>query len=110
MADNDSPENLNPLWYTCLMWWDINGFRWFFPNRMTDRRKALDPIALEVMSDTLRIPNEACRHGALHGLGHMHEQYPERVTDIIDRFLAVHTDISTELRGYAVAARAGNVL
>jgi hypothetical protein len=96
----------NPLNSSCYMWWDIIPFY----GKSGDAREQLDATMLDVMAKTLDIDHEACREGALHGLGHWKGAYPEFVEATIDRFLADNPHISSSLRSYAQAARNGSVL
>jgi hypothetical protein len=64
---------------------------------------------LQVLARTLRVESEACREGALHGLGHWHLAHAERVEAIVDEWLAERPAISAELRAYAGYARGGCV-
>ncbi len=93
----------NPLNMTCYMWWDIIPFY----GKCGDAREQLDATMLDVMAKTLEIDHDACREGALHGLGHWHSAYPAFVEGVIDRFLANHPKLSPELLSYAKAARLG---
>lgn len=69
--------------------------------------EAIEYVCLEVMEATLTIGHIACQEGALHGLGHWAECYPDRVGRIIDQYLM---NPAPELRDYAIAARSGGVL
>jgi hypothetical protein len=95
----------NPLNHTCYMWWDIIPFY----GKSGDAREQLDQTMLDVMAKTLEIDHEACREGALHGLGHWRDAYFEFVEVTIDRFLARHQNISPGLRSYAQAVRTSGV-
>ena len=68
------------------------------------------PAILDVMTQTLNLDSDACREGALHGLGHWAMYYPKRVAAIIDEFLKKNPDLRPELRNYALGARTGCVL
>ena len=72
--------------------------------------RGVDDAILLVMARTLRLDSEACREGALHGLGHWHRAHPDRTTRIVDEWLASGPEISPELRQYAFSARSGCVL
>lgn len=66
---------------------------------------------LTVLERVLRIPHDACIASALHGLGHMvFRTNRDRITAIVDRFLAATPGLGPELREYAEAARVGRVL
>lgn len=100
-------NKLNPLNGVCFMWWDIIPL---YGKSGDPSREVLDPHCLDVMERTLGLESIACQEGALHGLGHWQRAYPERVVKIIDEYLARETDIDSELREYALAARAGMIL
>jgi hypothetical protein len=131
------PEPPAPLNSSCYMWWDLfptwgggggqahereagwgtsRQDRRRSPRRGAGRSGAesaihtVDEAILEVLARTLKIESEPCREGALHGLGHWGLNHPERVAEIIDRWLATAPCISPELRRYADSARAGCVL
>ncbi|MFN0064028.1 MAG: hypothetical protein ACKVPX_16090 [Myxococcaceae bacterium] len=97
----------------CYMFWDL------FPLSPTalprpDQERVeptvpMDILCLKVMERCLTIPHSACRRGALHGLGHWQACYPQRVTDIIDRFLENTSDLPSDLQAYAESARVGEV-
>lgn len=124
------PEAPAPLNSSCYMWWDLFptwGGHGDEPPAATGRRargrtartaydpaivalRRVDDAILYVMARTLRLDSEACREGALHGLGHWHRAHPDRTTRIIDEWLAGNPRISPELRAYALSARCGCVL
>jgi hypothetical protein len=91
----------------CYMWWDVIPF---LGQPDKPAYKALDQACLDVMEKTLKLKSDACRENALHGLGHWHFVYPERVEKIIDAFLKANPNIRKELKQYALSARAGCVL
>ena len=97
----------SPLNGVCYMWWDILPIG-AQPNNpdQTD----LDREILGVMESTLRLDAVACPESALHGLGHWHLQYPQRVEGIIETFLKDHEEMRAELRIYAMNASRGCVL
>jgi hypothetical protein len=133
------PEPAGPLNTICYMWWDLFP-TWGTPAdsrspseapaRATGQTARLarraqrhavradpdaalfstDDVILTVMERTLRLDSEACREGALHGLGHWCRRHPERVPSIIAAWLAERPPISPELQRYALAARTGCVL
>lgn len=97
----------NPVNSVAYMWWDILPLC----GRPDDKKfQELDEASLEVMEQTLELDSTACKESALHGLGHWHLQYPDRVESIVDRFLKTKkTSITPELESYARAARQGCV-
>ena len=105
--EREYTDKLNPLNSICFMWWDIIPL---YGKSGNSSREVLDPYCLGVMERTLHLPSVACQEGALHGLGHWERAYPDRVAKIIDEYLARETEISDELRAYALAARAGMIL
>jgi hypothetical protein len=97
----------NPLNHTCYMWWDTIALS---PRSSDHVRRQLDQTSLDVMAKTLEIDHEACREGALHGLGHWCDGgYGEFVKTTIDRFLERNPNVSPSLRSYAKSARSGSV-
>src|SRR5205823_1175926 len=96
----------DPLSTTCYMWWHI------FPTRPDPDRQAdqqlLDAL-LSTVNGILSLPSEACCESALHGLGHQRDVAPQRVREVVDRFLAGRPHISPELRSYALRAKEGEV-
>ena len=79
----------SPLNAVCYMWWDIMPV--YGGPRLEDRY-ALHRAALATVLD---FESLACAESALHGLGHWHRAYPERVEGLIDGFLATHSDASS---------------
>jgi hypothetical protein len=76
----------------------------------SEDRYALHRAALDVMATVLDFRSLACAESALHGLGHWHRAYPERVEGLIEGFLATHSDAGPELLTYARSSRCGCVL
>jgi len=97
----------SPLNAVCYMWWDIMPV--YGDPRLEDRH-ALHRASLDAMATVLDFESLACAESALHGLGHWHRAYPERVESLIDGFLATHSDARPELLTYARSARYGCVL
>ncbi len=91
----------NPLNTICYMWWDL------FPSWGTPKSE-IDDSALAAMTSILALDSLACQESALHGLGHWHSAYPERVGAAIEGFVRSgrHRE---ELGAYAAAARCGCV-
>lgn len=100
-------SHVSPLNRICYMWWDIFP-TWGEPGDATC--KQIDEALLEVMRRCLALSSEACRESALHGLGHWHLHYPTQVEVILDQFLESSPHLEVELKAYAEAARAGQVL
>jgi hypothetical protein len=95
----------NPLNYICYMWWDVFP-AWGDP---VDASRSESAAFLDVMGQCLTLGNPACVEGALHGLGHWHYLFPQRVEAIIDGFVRGRTDLSPELMMYVRRAREGDV-
>ena len=94
----------NEINVTVYMWWDLIPIY----GQPDDRsRKQIDETILDVMSQTLNLPSDACRESALHGLGHWNLYYPQFVARCIDDFLKREQTLRPELRTYALNARAG---
>jgi hypothetical protein len=95
-----------PLNLVCYMWWDIIpiGGRPEFVSQ-----NAIDEECLRVMEKVLHLDSIACQESALHGLGHWHLSYSQRVENAIDRFLVSHPNLRPELLRYAKSARRGYV-
>jgi len=91
----------------CYMWWDIIPIS----GRPEDpNHKEMNQELLQVMESALQLDSIACQESALHGLGHWQLYYSEKVTKIIDRFLAIQKNLPDALRTYAVNAARGCVL
>jgi len=100
-------EVSNPLNCICYMWWDL------LPCRS---EKALEASSapevaeyFSVLERCLTISHQACIEGTLHGLGHWHPYFPERVEGIINGFLGSHGDLRPELVEYARCAQIGGI-
>ena len=93
------------------MWWDIfpsKGGPTYGPD--TGGEPELHAACLNTMSQILSMPSELCQLSALHGLGHWHENYGERVEEIVNSFLLNTSDITTRIIDYAGKAKTGEVL
>jgi hypothetical protein len=90
--------NQSPLNSVCYLLWDESPLgRW-------------KDVVLEVMEFALYLPNYACIESALHGLGHRHHQSPERVDEIIDKYLSKTKSLKSELRRFAARAKTGAII
>ena len=69
-----------------------------------------DDTLLEVLEARLALDSVACQRAALHGLGHEYSAAPDKVPEIIHRWLQRHPHAPDELRAYAVQASTGRVL
>ncbi len=95
----------NALNYTCYMLWDISPLsNW----ERSPERSIFYRAVCDVLEHALTSPNRACVESGLHGLGHIHSSYPERVEEVIDRYL-VAAKPPEELRRYAMDAGRGHV-
>jgi len=90
----------------CFMWWDLP--RWQ-PRNDTPGSWEYTEAALKTLERSLALPSAACQEAALHGLGHHAFNSPDRVSEIIGRFLTCAAARQPELIGYAGAARRGMV-
>jgi hypothetical protein len=99
-------EEGNPVNSACYMWWDIIPFAGA-PGSAA--QKLLDDAALDVMEKMLSLDSVACRESALHGLGHWHHAYPQRVEEIVARALERAKDWPEGLLTYARSAQCGCV-
>jgi hypothetical protein len=97
-------EPSSPLNSACYMWWD-NGRSFGLRPEDAD----IDDTLLSVMSHTLDLQSRPCQESALHGLGHWHASYPDRVEEIIDAFIGDADHLDQSLLGYAKAARTGAI-
>lgn len=91
----------------CYMWWDILPLAGAPED---PSRRQIDAAALSVMEATLGLDSVACRESALHGLGHWHRAYPERIGEIIERALRGSAAWPPALARYAAIAKTGCVL
>lgn len=96
----------NPLNSACYMWWDILPIHGC-PEQSV--RAEFDAEVLAVLRQLLRIPHDACRESALHGISEWSIYYPQ-VCGIVDEFLSITPGLRPELVSYARRARIGNVL
>lgn len=90
----------------CYMFWDVCPLSYLMeiPNQ-----SELEEAVFSVLEQTLLIAHRACREGALHGLGEIACVSPQKVAEMVDRFLA-NNQIDDTLRSYATQARVGDVL
>ena len=101
--DHKSSSDLNPI---CYMFWDVNPLGCL---KGVDGEEHLKNTVFTVLKKTLMLPHLACKESAIHGYGEFHCFYSETVEEAMDEFLK--TNISNaELKTYAIAARAGNIL
>jgi hypothetical protein len=114
VLDDKEPNQANNV---CFMFWDT--FPMFARTKHREACKEpnvrdhwedhvhIEDACLTVMEETLKIDHPACQEGALHGLGEWVHAYPERVTRVIEGFLATHPN--EQLSRYAGHALVGYV-
>jgi hypothetical protein len=88
------------------MWWDLVPI---CGRPEEPSQTEFDNEVLHVMKRTLELKSDACREGALHGLGHWHDGYAAEIEKIIDNFLQHNSDLRPELAEYAAHAKTGMV-
>lgn len=95
--------NENPLDGTCFMWWDLlHDFAQGPEGRIGSD---MDSEILATLEKISQLNHDVCTKSALHGLGHWRVFCPDRVTAIIDTFLASNPNLDQDLRTYALQAR-----
>jgi hypothetical protein len=100
---NEPASELNGI---CYMFWDTNCS--LSSLESVRDKEQFEEAVFRVLGRILTIPHRACREGALHGLGHLQIEYPERVAALVDTFLQ-HAELDDALRQYALRARGGRV-
>lgn len=101
----DEPTD-NPLNSICYMLWDVTPLA--FWDKDPNKKYYYAAIA-GVMEKALYLSNPACIESALHGLGHIQDQVPDRVRQIIDGFLKKRNFSRPELVHYANNAKKGYI-
>lgn len=108
-----SEKGGSPLNESCYMWWDSLRFDlWHGTPHCTPWSSLHDEIVI-TQQRLLAIPHDACHESALHGLGHLIHDYPERrgeLTRVVDELLWRNPDLRPELIAYAAQAKAGQIL
>ena len=99
-----SSSKLNNI---CYMRWDVTPLNCW--EGRPDKNLAYEAV-VDVMEAALGSKNIACIESALHGLGHTKTYLPERITLIIEHFLATNSNLRPELKSYARNAAVGYVL
>lgn len=102
----DEPTD-NPLNAICYMLWDVTPLAYWDEDH-PDSKHYYAAIAA-VMEKALSLSNPACIESALHGLGHIQDETPDRVKQIIDGFLKKRKFGRPELAHYANNAKIGYV-
>jgi hypothetical protein len=110
-APGKANEQKDDFHGACYMWWDI------FPTYggptyglNTGGEPELHTACLNTMAGILSMPSELCQLSALHGLGHWHRNYGEKVEGIVDTFLQKTPDLTNRIIDYAGKAQIGRVL
>lgn len=96
----------NMLNNVCYMLWDMSPLSWW-ENR--PNRSIFYGAIVDALEDALTSPNPACVESALHGLGHIHSSYIERVEDVVAAYLRRNVFVHPQLKVYAQKASIGNV-
>ena len=102
----DHPDR-RPADFVCFMMWD-GGTLQIYPDRPEQRD--IDKALIDTLARILALPKRCCQKSALHGLGHAHLDYPDKVCDIINKYLATKRHLDDDLYEYALDAREGAVL
>ncbi|MEI8280992.1 MAG: hypothetical protein WCG75_01170 [Armatimonadota bacterium] len=89
--------------FSCYMWWDVMPIH----GGLDTPDGKMNTAILNVFNQVLQMDQLCCLESALHGLGHWQLFVGDRVSPIIERFLA-RTDISDTIRQYAIDAGNGN--
>ena len=114
-------EAENPLDIYAYMFWDASALSIYgvLASNVEDKEALVDVI-LDVLENTLNIPNAMCQRAAIHGLGHSifnvrtysegqsRTDWLQRIYEIIDGYCALSTT-HTSLKKYARQARTGMV-
>jgi hypothetical protein len=90
----------NPIQESCYMWWDL---LLFFTDNPDPK---IEEAMLEALSEILVLDSEDCQISALHGLGHLGH---EGKKNVIEKYLASHSNLNDETRTYALSAIEGRV-
>ena len=98
--------NARPLNAVCYMWWDLLASA---TGPEDDLSLINEALCIEVMQAALSLPNIACQESALHGLAHWQEKFQQETREIIQEFLSSNSQISDDLRNYALKATTGQV-
>lgn len=102
----DHPDR-RPADYVCFMMWDAGTLQ-IYPDRPEQQK--IDKAMLDTLVKILALPQRCCQKSALHGLGHAHLDYPDKVREIINKYLASNLHLDEDLYEYALDAREGAVL
>lgn len=100
VTDDDEVVLINQAFF---MWWDVSPI---CPGNLLPKQIE---ICFDSMQRILSIDHIACQKSALHGLGHWHDDNPERVEEIIDAFIANNPEMNPDLLTYARQARTGYI-
>ncbi len=83
------------------MIWDMDGVGW-----LAGEAHLVDPI-FGVLESTLDLRCSTCVISGLHGLNHLQDDHPDRVSGIVSRFLARRRGMPDWMRSYAECAARG---
>ncbi len=104
-------EDGGPLNDACYMWFD------WLSDAYIDFEDVSAPFPgqealVDACRQILKIGHPACHEGALHGLGHLSEYYPDQVRAVVDAYLKENSEksVGKSLYKYARLAGAGKVL
>jgi hypothetical protein len=90
------------------MIWDMDCIEWALMSQQWTPH-LVDP-GFDVLAKVLaECRTSTCQVNPLHGLGHLHDGYPERTEQLIGTFLK-RRDIARWVRDYAQVASAGEVM
>lgn len=96
----------NPLNSICYMLWDASPLS-YWENK--SNRVIFYNSVVDVLEDALNSQNPACVESALHGLGHIHSSFIDRVSEVIASYLRRNVFVSPQLKSYAQHASTGNI-
>ncbi len=105
LSHNDEP-GANPINAICYMLWDVSPLSYW--ERSTEKH-LFYPAVINVLEDALFSTNPACIESGLHGLGHVHPYFKERVVTAIELHSKKHGFSSPQLKQYAHNAAIGYV-
>lgn len=90
--------------FSCYMWWDVMPIH----GAMDHPDGRMNKVILHVFDQVLQMDQVCCLESALHGLGHWQLFIGDRTKPVFDRFFA-RSDISDNIRQYAIEAATGNI-
>ncbi len=102
--------SIQPLETSAHMWWDSLCYDWHCGNRSRAKGgedESMQDIMFETLGKILELDSPRSQGDALHGLGHLHHPLTEQ---LISRYIAKHSELSPEMKEYALAASKFQVL